>query len=202
MRFDQHLEVEGSPRQVIVLFEDVRLLASFLPGASVGERQEDGSHPAELAVAFGPKRIVFRGRLTPSIDRDGMKGTVVGHASTDIRGAKMSVTMDYALTPVAAGTRVDLVSEAELTGMLAEFARTGGVVVTEALLAQFAQRLSAHVRSLPGAVRAASDPVSGRAVALQATQVAPEGAATLSGFALVRQVFGVVLRRLWPWRRG
>jgi hypothetical protein len=38
VRFDQHLEVEGSPRQVIVLFEDVRLLASFLPGASVGER--------------------------------------------------------------------------------------------------------------------------------------------------------------------
>jgi carbon monoxide dehydrogenase subunit G len=199
MRFDQHFEVEGSPRQVIVLFEDVRLMASFLPGASVGERLEDGSHPAELAVAFGPKRIVFRGRLTPSIDRDGLKGTVVGHASTDLRGAKMSVTMHYALTPAAAGTRVDLVSEAELTGMLAEFARTGGVVVTEALLAQFAQRLSAHVRSLPGTAPAASGPAPGVAPGAPA---APQAAAALSGLALLRQVLEAVLRRLWPGRRG
>ena len=57
----------------------------------------------------------------------------------------MSVAMRYQLSECAEGTRVALESDAELTGMLAEFARTGGVLVTQALLEEFAQRMSAHV---------------------------------------------------------
>lgn len=182
MRFDNSFEVAGTPAQVIALFEDLPLMASFLPGASVGERNADGSHPATLTVAFGPKRVAFKGQLTSQVDLAKCAGTVVGHASADLRGAKMSVQMDYQLTPAAAGTQVTLVSEAEMTGMLAEFAKTGGVVLTQALLAEFAQRLSAHVQSL-------QQP----AAAGDATAAAPQA---LSVFSLLLKIVRSALRSL------
>ena len=189
MRFENSFEVAGSPEQVIVLFEDLPLMASFLPGASVGERNPDGSYPATLTVSFGPKKIAFRGQLTNEVDAPKLAGSVVGHASADLRGAKMSVTMDYRLAPAPAGTQVTLVSEAEMTGMLAEFARTGGVVVTQALLAEFAQRFSAHVRSLQPAATVDEAPAPTPAPA----------PATLSVFALLLQVIKSALR---PRSRG
>lgn len=146
MRFENAFEVAGRPAQVIGLFEDVRLMASFLPGATVGEAHPDGSHPATLVVAFGPKRLAFKGALTSRVDRANLTGEVEGRASADVRGAKMFVAMNYRLAESPAGTRVVLVSEAELTGMLAEFASGGGVIVTQALLDEFAKNLSAHVR--------------------------------------------------------
>ena len=189
MRFDNNFEVAGTPAEVIALFDDLPLMASFLPGASVGERNADGSYPATLTVAFGPKKIAFRGQLTNEVDRAKLAGTVVGHASADLRGAKMSVTMDYQLAPAPAGTQVTLVSEAEMTGMLAEFAKTGGVLVTQALLAQFAERFSAHMRSLQPA-------------ALAGDALAPTPAAAppaLSVFALLLQIIKSALR---PRSRG
>ena len=183
MRFDNTFEVAGTPVEVIALFEDLPLMASFLPGASVGGRNEDGSYPATLTVSFGPKKIAFRGNLTNEVDPAKLAGTVVGHASADLRGAKMSVAMDYQLAPAGAGTEVKLVSEAEMTGMLAEFAKTGGVVVTQALLAEFAQRFSAHVRSL--------QPASAAEAPLPAPAAAP---AALSVWALLGQIIKAALR--------
>ena len=184
MRFDNQFEVAGSPPEVIALFEDLPLMASFLPGASVGEANDDGSWPATLVVAFGPKRIAFKGRLTNEVDRPNLAGLVTGNASADMRGAKMSVTMSYRLAQCPAGTRVTLVSEAEMTGMLAEFARTGGVVVTNALLAEFAGRFSAHVAATRQQTAGALPPA------------APVAAAALSAGALLVQIVKSALRSL------
>lgn len=194
MRFDNSFEVAGTPPEVIALFEDLPLMASFLPGANVGERTADGGYPATLTVSFGPKKIAFRGQLTNDVDRPKLAGTVVGHASADLRGAKMSVRMDYQLAPAAAGTQVTLVSEAEMTGMLAEFARTGGVVVTQALLAEFAQRFSAHVRSLQPAAAVGEAPAAAHSPA-----ATPQA---LSVFSLLLQIIKSALRALRPRSRG
>ena len=177
MQFENAFELGGAPAEVIAVFEDVPLMASFLPGASVGERKEDGSYPGLLTVSFGPKRLNFKGTLTNTVQREQLAGELDGHASADVRGAKMMVSMRYRLSPAAAGTRVDLVSEAELTGILAEFARTGGVVVTQALLDEFAKNFSAHMH----ATRA---PLAAGAPA-EAPRQSPQA---LSGFALLLKI--------------
>ena len=186
MRFDNAFEVKGSPSHVIGLFEDPRLLANFLPGASVGDPNPDGSYPGTLVVSFGPKRLSFKGTLTSAVRREQLAGEVSGHASADVRGAKMSVAMRYQLSECAEGTRVALESDAELTGMLAEFARTGGVLVTQALLEEFAQRMSAHVS------KANAGAPAPKAKAAAAPANAP---ASLSMFALLWRMLRSRLHR-------
>lgn len=147
MQFEHAFELVGTPTAVIGVFENVPLVAGFLPGASVGERREDGSYPGQLQVTFGPKRLNFKGSLVNTVQREALAGTLTGQASADVRGAKMAVSMRYQLSATAQGTRVELVSEAELTGILAEFARTGGVAITQALLDEFAKHFSVHMQA-------------------------------------------------------
>jgi len=185
MRFETQFHVPGSPADVIGQFADVPTMAGYLPGASVGPANADGSFPATLVVSFGPKRIAFKGTITNQVDVAARTGVLRGTASADMRAARMAVTMNYTLGDDAAGTRVAIVSEAELTGVLAEFAKTGGVPVTEALLAEFARRLAAAQEVAPAA---AGQPV------------APAGeAAALSAPRLLWQMFTSMLRR---WTRG
>jgi carbon monoxide dehydrogenase subunit G len=148
VRFENEFEVSGSPSQVIERLDDTPLMASLIPGASVGPANADGSFPGSLVVSFGPKRITFNGNVTHRVDRESCSGVLSGKASADVRGAKMAVTMSYQLSECAGSsqprTSVKFISEAQLTGVLAEFAKTGGVVVTNAIFAEFARRFSAH----------------------------------------------------------
>lgn len=181
MRFENEFEVAGRPAEIIDKFSDLPLLASFLPGASVGPASPDGSHPGTLVVSFGPKRIAFKGTLTNTVDRAQHAGLLSGHASADVRGAKMAVRMHYSLKESAGSkpprTRVAFISEAQLTGVLAEFGKTGGgVVVANAVLAEFARRFSAQFEPAEGQV--------------PTTDAAP---ATLSAMSLLAEVF----RSMW-----
>lgn len=182
MHFDHRFQVSGTPQAVALQFADVPLMAGFLPGASVAPPDENGSYPATLVASFGPKRIAFKGTLTSQVDREALSGVIVGQASADVRGARMAVTMTYRLMPAgAAMTEVRLESDAQLTGVLAEFAKAGGTIVAEALIAEFARRFSAHMEALQ----------AGEAPA------APQGEATLSLWTLV----SAMLQRFRLWIR-
>lgn len=158
MHFEHRFVVSGRPQDVLEQFADAPLTASMFPGATVEPAGEDGVHPATLVVSFGPKRIAFKGQLTNRVNRTALVGTIVGQANTDVRGARMTVTMHYALAPTsphlpedsppASGdTEVRITSDAQLSGVLAEFAKSGGVIVAEALIAEFSRRFSAHMKS-------------------------------------------------------
>jgi carbon monoxide dehydrogenase subunit G len=172
VRFENEFEVAGSPSQVIEKLDDVPMMASLLPGASVGPMNPDGSFPGELVVSFGPKRISFKGSVTNRVDRESCSGVLAGKASADVRGARMAVTMNYQLREcpdsTSSRTSVKFISEAQLTGVLAEFAKTGGVVVTNAIFAEFARRFSAQF----AVAGVAQSSVPGKAEALSTLSIA------------------------------
>lgn len=187
MHFENRFVVSGTPRAVAEHFADVPLMASFLPGASVEAPLPDGSYPATLVASFGPKKLAFKGTLTNAVDREALTGELKGQASADVRGARMAVTMSYRLSEARGSssnlplTEVQIDSHAQLSGVLAEFAKAGGVIVAEALIAEFARRFSAH----------------GQAAATGQRPVASEGGATLSLTTLIL----AMLRRFMGWLR-
>ncbi len=187
MDFQNRFVVSGAPDAVAEHFANVPLMASFLPGASVEAPLPDGSYPAALMASFGPKKLAFKGTLTNEVDRQALTGVLKGQASADVRGARMAVTMTYRLsaapgtTAAAPMTEVHIDSHAQLSGVLAEFAKAGGVIVAEALMAEFARRFSAHSQATAAGER----------------YVAPEGGATLS----LTTVVLAMLRRFRGWMR-
>jgi uncharacterized protein len=144
MHFEGSFSVPGSPQDVIRRFADVPRMARCMPGAVLEPQAEDGSWPGAMVVSFGPKKINFKGRVTPAFDLDACTGTLQGRGSADMRAARIGVKVAFTLRPDPAAPRpmtvVDIVSDAELGGVLADFAKTGGVVVANVIMADFARR--------------------------------------------------------------
>ena len=144
MHFEGSFSVPGKPEDVIRRFADVPRMAVCMPGAMLEPQAEDGSWPGAMVVAFGPKRVNFKGRVTTAFDFDALTGHLHGRGAADMRAARIGVKVGFTLRndPAAAvpTTVVDIVSDAELGGVLADFARTGGVAVANVIMADFARR--------------------------------------------------------------
>ena len=148
MHFEGEFSVPGRPADVIRRFADVPRMASCMPGAILEPQAEDGSWPGAMVVAFGPKKISFKGRVVATFDQDALTGSLHGRGAADMRAARIGVKVDFSLRNDPAvlppSTIVKIVSDAELGGVLADFARSGGVAVANVIMADFAQRASAE----------------------------------------------------------
>ena len=145
MRFEGEFRVPGQPRAVLERFAEVERMVKCMPGASIDGRDDDGNYLGGMLVAFGPKKIKFKGKVTASVDLESLTGKLHVRGAADMRaGARAEVNVVYTVrddTSAAAPTSiVALASEAELGGVLADFGSTGGIAVTQALMDVFAQR--------------------------------------------------------------
>ena len=144
MHFDGEFSVPGRPDEVIRRFADVPRMARCMPGAVLEPQAEDGSWPGAMVVSFGPKKIAFKGRVTCNFDLDAKTGSLHGRGSADMRAARIGVKVNFALhDDTAAATPTTIVaikSDAELGGVLADFARTGGIPLANAIMQDFARR--------------------------------------------------------------
>jgi carbon monoxide dehydrogenase subunit G len=148
MHFEGEFSVPGKPADVIRRFADVPRMTTCMPGAVLEPQNEDGSWPGGMVVSFGPKKIKFSGKATVNFDFDGLTGTVHGRGAADMRAARIGVKVSFGLRddPASAtpATIVKVVSDAELGGVLADFARTGGIAVANMIMADFAKRAAAE----------------------------------------------------------
>jgi carbon monoxide dehydrogenase subunit G len=162
MRFEGEFSVPGKPADVILRFADVERMARCMPGAVIEGRDEEGNYLGGMLVAFGPKRIKFKGRVAVETDPAALTGSLRGRGAADMRAARIEVRIAYALRddPAAPGaTLVKLTSDAELGGVLADFARTGGVPFANALMQDFSKRVAAEFTTEAPPQVAPADPV-------------------------------------------
>ena len=145
MRFEGEFRVPGQPRAVLERFAEVERMVKCMPGASIDGRDDEGHYLGGMLVAFGPKKIKFKGKVTASVDLDSLTGKLHVRGAADMRaGARAEVNVVYTVRDDASASTptsiVALTSEAELGGVLADFGSTGGIAVTQALMDVFAQR--------------------------------------------------------------
>ena len=145
MHFEGEFSVPGKPADVIKRFADVERMTRCMPGAVIDGRDEEGNYLGGMLVSFGPKKIKFKGRVAVENDSAALTGSLQGRGAADMRAARIAVRINYALRddPGKAGaTLVKLTSDAELGGVLADFARTGGVPFANALMQDFSRRVA------------------------------------------------------------
>jgi carbon monoxide dehydrogenase subunit G len=184
MHFEGEFSVPGTPDAVIRRFADVERMARCMPGAAIEGRDEDLNYLGAMLVAFGPKKIRFRGRVAVETDFAAHTGSLRGRGAADMRAARIEVRIAYALRddPAASGaTLVKLTSDAELSGVLADFARTGGVPFANALMQDFSKRVAEEF---------ATD---------APPQVAPAQSVPLAAHGLIWQVIKAKLLHLVRW---
>ncbi len=191
MHFEGEFSVPGRPDDVIKRFADVERMARCMPGAVIEGRDDEGNYLGGMLVAFGPKKIKFRGRVTVQTDFEAHTGSLRGRGAADMRAARIGVTINYALRddPAQPGaTLVTLTSDAELGGVLADFARTGGIPFANALMADFSKRVAEEFAN--------DAPAPQADIAATAPPAEPEA---LQAHGLLWQVIRAKLLRVLRW---
>jgi uncharacterized protein len=199
MHFEGEFKVPGKAADVIRRFADVPRMARCMPGAVLEPQNEDGSWPGAMVVSFGPKKINFKGRATCTFDFDALTGSVHGRGAADLRAARIGVTVSFVLRddPAAAGatTIVKIVSDAELGGVLADFARTGGIAVANVIMADFARRATEEF-----AKDAVLEPAAAaQAEVVTAAPIPPSAPVPLAAHTLIWAVIKAQFVRLARW---
>jgi carbon monoxide dehydrogenase subunit G len=192
MRIEQDFEVPAAPAEVYELLVDLERVARCIPGGEVGQREDDGSHPASIAVRLGPMRMNYRGRVRIEERDDASRRAVLAADLREQRGqgtAKAKMTM-----AVAAGdsrARVESVTDVRLSGRAGQMGR--GVVddVAAQLVAEMAACIAARFAP-PGDGAGAGGGGVGP----------PERAKPISGLRLMVRMLWERLKRAFRHRGG
>lgn len=147
MVFEDMFEVPFDVSETMCRFRNVEATARCVPGAQILEITCDGEYKGVITVKFGPKRFRFEGVVGCEFGKS--SGVIRGRGTSEVKGARFKFVSHFDVRPsernLEPGTLSSVVSlrtEAQLTGMLADFAKTGGVALAKVMTKSFAERFT------------------------------------------------------------
>ena len=144
---NEQIEVTSAPRVVWDLLSDPHAVVECVPGASLGERHEDGSYDAVLTVKFGPAKVTFHARVALELDAAAMSGHVTSRGKDNQGGTRFSATMNFGVVEQAGppASAILIVAQVEIGGRLASLVESGANLVVKRMTKEFSERLAAKV---------------------------------------------------------
>ena len=173
MKLENRFEVPAPPKQAWELLIDVPRVVPCMPGATLDEAVDDTSFKATVAVKLGAISLSFKAdvKLEEADDLAGRAKLTTKAREARGRG-NASATIESSLTPAGGGTRVDIVTDLQLAGAVAQYGRGLVQDVSSQLITQFADCLKAQLTASPedaaAAVEAQTRPVQGLRLGLGA----------------------------------
>ena len=144
---NERIEVPASPQAVWEVLSDPHAVVECVPGAAVGDKQEDGSYDASLTIKFGPAKVAFKARFTLELDQPALSGRVESKARDNQGGVRTSTVMTFKVIEGATpGTSaVPINAQVEISGKLASLVETGANLVVKHMTKEFSERLAAKL---------------------------------------------------------
>jgi carbon-monoxide dehydrogenase small subunit len=146
--FTKDFTVAHPPEKVWDFFGDVSAVARCLPGASLVGTPSDEHVEGQIRVKVGPITADFRGVADISRDDATRSGRIIGAGRDTRSNSATRGLITYVLKPEDEGrsTRVEVSIGYTLTGMLAQFGRSGLVQdIAGRLIGAFVQNLEASL---------------------------------------------------------
>lgn len=199
MEIINSLEIPMSLDEAWQLLLDIPRIAPCLPGAELTDVQSDSTYKGKVAVRLGPVVLNFVGLAKfEEIDPVAKQATVVARGTDNKGRGGASATVRFWFEPMGSGTKINVKSDVNLTGSIAQYGRGQGVIqaVATELVNQFSKNLRDTLARVPGQPIAANNSASqgtGKQgqVALVDRQTADQTAKAkpIAGFGFMLRVF-------------
>ena len=119
---------------------DVQKVAGCVPGGTVTEIIDDHTYEGKIEVRLGAIALGYKGRVTLEVD-EASKSVVIKAQGNESRGrGGASATTTATLTPAGDSTRVEMNTDLAVSGIVAQFGRSG-------IMQEVAQRLTQRFAS-------------------------------------------------------
>jgi uncharacterized protein len=158
VKIEKSFELKQPRGYVWQKFNDVYFVAECLPGASISGELGGNRYKGRMSVKVGPMAAIFNGEVAIESREQDWTGAVSGKGADSGSSSRASGTMSYTLREGSSrgSTRVDIVSDINLAGPLAQFGK-GPVLqeianrITAAFAANFESRLAESQAAQPQA---------------------------------------------------
>lgn len=132
--------IDAPASEVWMLFSEPAVVASCIPGATLTVA-DGGGFRGTMIVKFGPTALTFRGDATVTYDHDARVCRIEGRG-VDQKGMSRAVASGEVSVAGNETANVSVHGNYSFTGPLEAFARTGGVHLVRAMIAEFAANAS------------------------------------------------------------
>jgi carbon monoxide dehydrogenase subunit G len=148
IEISERIEVAATPGAVWQLLSDPRAVVGCVPGAELGEQQEDGAYDATLTVKFGPAKVAFKSKVALELDAATMSGRVSSRGKDNQGGTRVKTSMTFKVVAGSAPgtTAVPVDAQVEISGKLASLVESGAGLVVKHMTKEFTERLAAKLR--------------------------------------------------------
>jgi len=173
MQIENSFEVPAPPEQAWELLMDVPRIIPCMPGAKLDEMVDDSHWKATMAVKLGPISLSFLTDVAREGVDEAARRAKLSAKAREARGrGNASATIESTLIPQNGGTRVQIVTDLQLAGAVAQYGRGLVEDVSKQLVTQFADCLKKQLGNNPqeaaSAVEQQSRPVGGLRLGLGA----------------------------------
>lgn len=147
MQIENRFTLAAPPDRALDLLLDVERIVPCMPGAQLQERDGD-AYTGEMKVKVGPITALYTGTVEfIEVDRDGLR-VVIHAAGREVRGQGMAeATVLAQISAIDDHSVVDLTTDLNLRGRLAQFGRGVLADVSQGIVDQFARNLQESIAS-------------------------------------------------------
>lgn len=185
MKLENSFTVAAPSEAAWDLLMDVPRIVPCMPGAKLDEVVGDSSWKATMQVKLGPISLTFATDIERTEVDDAAKRVVLQATAREVRNrGRAQASIESSLAAEDGATRVDLVTDLSLSGMVAQYGRGLIQDISSQIVTSFAECLQAQLIAAPE-----------NAAAVTAAQARPVGGLSLFFGALRRALAGLFRRR-------
>ena len=146
--FDNSFEVPLPPTEAWPLLMDIPRIAQCIPGARLTDVLDQNTFRGRISVPLGPVELDFAGLMkVEALDPASHTARVTAQGADAKRGGDAQATASFRLEPAGGGSKVLMHMELMLSGGIAQYGSSVGLVQTTAnkIMNQFADNLRTQV---------------------------------------------------------
>ena len=171
MQIKNHFEIPMQPAAAWPLLMNIPATVPCFPGAELVEAIDADNYKGRVTVKLGPLTMTFAGNLRIEDRDDAQHSATVKATWNEAKGRGNAITATrFALRQQGGGTRVEVDSDVQLAGQVAQYGRGAGMIseISAQLISKFAENLRANISAMSPA---SSEAVTKRPVAASSTEI-------------------------------
>lgn len=197
MQLQNSFTVPAAPDAAWQVLLDVPRIAPCMPGAELTEVIGEHAYKGNAKLRVGPVNLTFSGTAEITALDAAARTATVHAAGNDTKGrGAAEADVVFALVEDGGQTRVDITTDLNLTGSVAQYGRASGLIdaIAGQIISDFARNLEAEIGTDAGASAEPRADASGAPASQPSAEAAPSDNA-ISGIRLF-------FRAIWAMIRG